>query len=119
VAEGKIQRKVQLEATQRGARVFRNQVGRYEVDGRWIQSGLCVGSSDLIGWTPVTIKPEDVGKQIAVFTALEIKTPRGKVSKDQQSFIAAVRTAGGMAGVVRSTEDLEGIIGSDGQAEKE
>ena len=31
--------------------------------GRWVQFGLCVGSSDFIGIKTIIVKPEDVGKK--------------------------------------------------------
>jgi len=63
-------------------RMFRNNIGRFKTpDGRNGQTGLCVGSSDLIGWTSKTITADDIGKTVAVFTAIEVKTPKGKVSK--------------------------------------
>ena len=38
-------------SAQLGMKLWRNQVGTYKLaDGRYISSGLCVGSSDLIGY---------------------------------------------------------------------
>ena len=94
-----------------GVRVFRNNVGTATTaDGRFIRFGLCNGSSDLIGWTEYLIQPEDVGRVVAVFTALEIKTKTGRATCQQQRFIEAVRNAGGIAGVVRSSEQALQII---------
>lgn len=73
---------------------------------RRVRAGLeCPGSGDLIGWTSVTITPEMVGKNIALFTSVEVKTDDGKPSYDQINFIANVQMAGGIAGIVRSPED--------------
>lgn len=88
-----------------GIRVFRNNVGTATTaDGRFIKFGLCPGSSDLIGWTEYVIQPEDVGHRVAVFTALEVKTPTGRVTCQQRNFIDAVRRAGGIAAIVRSPQ---------------
>lgn len=90
-----------------GARLFRNNVGcLQDKNGAWVTYGLCPGSSDLIGWTPVKIVPEMVGKNIAVFTAVEVKTIKGTVSKEQENFICIVEQSGGMAFVVRSEGQL-------------
>ena len=72
---------------------------------RPVKFGLCIGSSDLIGWTEITITPDMVGKKIAVFTAVEVKTERGKISKEQINFIKQVRKAGGYANVSRMVDD--------------
>lgn len=83
-------------------RIFRNNVGydRY----RRVKYGLCNGSADLIGWTPVTITPAHVGKTLAVFTAIEVKAPTGRVDQRQQVFLEAVREDGGIAVVGRDPE---------------
>ena len=44
--------------------------------------GLCVGSSDLIGW--ITLEGR------AIFVALEIKTDTGRTSHDQENFIKSL-----------------------------
>jgi hypothetical protein len=64
--------------------------------------GLCPGSSDLIGWF--------VFQGRAIFLALEVKTPKGKPTEEQINFIQQVRKAGGIAGVVRSVEDVEALL---------
>ena len=84
-----------------GARLFRNQVGKYELpDGRWLRSGLCVGSSDLIGWL-------HGGR----FLAVEVKQPGGKPTKEQEAFLAAVNAAGGLGILARSVEEFKNAIG--------
>ncbi len=66
--------------------------------------GLGVGTSDLIGWTPVTITKDMVGKQVAVFTALEGKRGRGRLTKEQEAFIDLVHRVGGFTGVFKTPE---------------
>jgi hypothetical protein len=69
------------------------------------------GQSDLGGWTEVTITPAMVGKQIAVFTAIETKrTTGGKASSDQLSFVDQVQRQGGIAGIANSVEAARKII---------
>jgi len=81
-------------------------------DARPLHAGLCEGSSDLIGWTEVTITPDMVGRKLAVFTALEVKTETGRVSEKQLNFIEVVAQAGGIAGIVRTPEGARTIIES-------
>ena len=69
---------------------------------RRISYGLEVGSSDLIGW--ITIEGR------AVFLALELKSPTGRPSKEQLNWIEQVKLAGGIAGIVRSPQDVEKLI---------
>ena len=111
-----------LRCSKLGARIFRNQVGQYRLarpncvpcqkHGRIIRSGLCVGSSDLIGWTLVTVTPEMVGRRIAVFTAIECKTTdrRSKTTTEQAAFLRVVQQHGGLACVARSVEDAEALL---------
>jgi hypothetical protein len=104
-------------------RIFRNNVGtgwtgkvihqgsRVIIENpRPLQAGLCQGSSDLIGWTTVEVTPEMVGKKIALFTAVEVKTPNGRISDEQVNFIQRVREAGGIAGAVRSEADAVSLL---------
>lgn len=79
-------------------------------DARPLAAGLCKGSSDLIGWTRVEITPEMVGQKIAVFTAIEIKTPGSQPTTEQVNFIVTVQDAGGIAGVARSEADAINIV---------
>lgn len=64
------------------------------------------GSSDLIGWTIVEITPEMVGKKLAVFTAVEVKTATGQESEDQAKFGALIERDGGIYILARSPEDF-------------
>lgn len=78
-----------------------------------LRAGLIKGSSDLIGWTTVEITPEMVGQKVAVFTAIEAKTGKTKISPEQQKFIDVVIESGGIAGVAKSVEDAVKIIKGD------
>lgn len=109
--ESETQDKIRQCAHEHGARLFRNNVGSLQdARGRYVQYGLCVGSSDLIGWTEVEITPDMVGKRVAVFTAIEVKAPKGKPTEAQNAFIDAVLRSGGRAGVARSDADFVQII---------
>jgi len=119
--EGAVIARILIEASSAGWRLFRNstgqawagrQVGETILGGgiravileapRRISFGLAVGSSDLIGWRPVTITPDMVGRTIAQFVALEAKSDGYKtVTEEQGAFLAAVARAGGYAAVAR------------------
>lgn len=109
--ESPLMRRVLLHASRLGMRLFRNQVGVYQLkDGRWLRSGLCVGSSDLIGWTPVVVTQEMVGKTVAVFTACETKAGRKQATDEQRQFIDTVTLSGGLAVVIRAEADVDTLI---------
>ena len=80
------------------------------VNARPFTTGLPPGFSDLFGLVPVTITADMVGQKVAVFTALEVKTPKGKPTTQQQAFIQAVNDNGGRAGVVRCAEDAVRVV---------
>lgn len=113
--EKDIERLIILHSSKIGSTMFKNNVGMYKDQrGNVIRYGLCNGSSDLIGWTPLTITPDMVGKRIAVFTAVEVKKDKhGKyqATKEQKAFISAVLNNGGFAGVADCLGDLERIVG--------
>ena len=92
-----------------GSKVLRLPGGKVVIqDARPVNFGLVKGGSDLIGWKSVTITPDMVGRQIAVFTAVEVKGPKTKITPEQTNFIDRVLSAGGLAGIARSpAEALE------------
>lgn len=122
--ESKLLKQIHVDFVDDTTRLFRNNVGTgfqgkhsFLEDGtlllqypRRIKFGLCVGSSDIIGFKSVTITPEMVGENVAVFCALETKSDDGKVTTDQSGFIEMVQTMGGLAGVVRESKDAEWIL---------
>ena len=108
---------IQLEASNRGYRLFRNNTGLGWVGksihiskpitmtlmpgdvvvraARPLHAGLVEGSSDLVGW-------DKTGR----FTAFEIKTPQGRLTPEQRNFLDAVNAAGGDGRCVRSIEEI-------------
>lgn len=99
--ETKLQQRIML-AVQGACKIFRNNVGFDAF--RKVRYGLCRGSSDLIGWTRYEIQPGDVGKHVAVFTALEIKLPKRYANAEQRNFLERVNQDGGI-GIVAKTEE--------------
>lgn len=83
LSEAAISNLVRLEATRKGARLWRNNVGAaYMRDGSFLRYGLANDSSslnsqlksaDLIGIRPVLITPQHVGQVIGQFISREIK----------------------------------------------
>lgn len=84
-SEAYAQSEVRIEASQRGCRLWRNNVGAgYGEDGSFMRWGLAndsaqvnakIKSADLIGIRPRVIQPEDVGKLVGQFLSREMKPP--------------------------------------------
>ena len=109
-SEQQIQQHIRLACSTGDTRLFRNNTGTLrDQHGRPVSFGLCKGSADLIGWRTVTITPDMVGQQVAVFTSIEVKTATGRVKPEQQQWLDAVQAAGGIAGVARSVEDAQAL----------
>ena len=98
--------------TRSDLRLFRNNTGTLPDPrtGRPVQFGLARGSADLIGLRTVTITPEMVGQQVAVFTSIEVKTPTGRATPEQKNWLHMVRRAGGIAGIARSVQDAKDLV---------
>lgn len=112
-SESTILRRILLACSRGATRLFRNNVGQAAVDGRIIRYGVAnPGGSDLIGWTSITIGPEHIGQQIAVFTAIEAKAAGGRPTGRQAAFLSAARQAGGIAAIAHSPEEALHAIAS-------
>lgn len=100
MTEAEIMRDIQVAISQAGHRVFRNNCGSLkDMRGQWVRFGIAnPGGSDLIGWT-------SSGR----FLAIEVKTATGRATDEQRQFIAAVRAAGGYAGIARTPEQAKDI----------
>jgi hypothetical protein len=111
VTEQQIQQNIRIACSNGDTRLFRNNTGTLkDANGRPVQFGLCKGSADLIGWRTVTVTPEMVGTQVAVFLSIEVKTATGRLRPEQQQWLDAVQAAGGIAGVARSVSDAEALL---------
>ena len=125
--ETKLQRNQMLALSDDGRLVFRNETARAWVGqvihksgdqvtlkgAQMLPFGLCVGSSDIIGITPLKITPEMVGTTVGVFSAWETKTKTGRPSPEQTKFIRAVHKFGGFAGIARTIKEALSIGGKD------
>ena len=129
MTESALYPKLQLLATQLGARLFRNNVAQGVVgnvthvqhvgaftlypgdcivrNARVLHAGLATGSADLIGWTPTIVQ----GEPVAVFTSVEVKPERGgRITQEQLSWRNTVNDAGGLAMIVRSEQEYEDAV---------
>ena len=115
--EAAVSNAIQLSLRGEPVRLLRNNVGGLkDRTGRFVAYGLgshggkvLRGPSDLIGWRTITITPDMVGRQVAVFAAVEVKD-RAKATPEQEQFIAQVQAAGGLAGVAHSVEEARAIL---------
>lgn len=97
--EHKIQNEIRT-AISPYALIFRINVGAGFVDGRYFSTGVPPGFSDLFG-----VRKSD-GK--AVF--IEVKTAKGRPSKQQTNFIKQMQSCGAVAGICRNAEDAVKLI---------
>lgn len=99
--EHSIQNAIRLELSKLGYCVFRANVGRFQTkDGRWFDTGLPRGFSDLFAVKDGRIY------------FLEVKTETGKPSAEQLNFIAVMRDRYGcVAEIVRSVDDAVRAVG--------
>ena len=134
LTEADVMALAQRAVTAEGGRVFRNNVGtgwqsRQKAlkvsrptdivmqpgdvllrGAQYIHFGLFKGSADEIGWRPVVITPEMVGRTIAQFVSLEYKATNGRVDADQQNWMEQVRGAGGLAAIVRDPAVVKSLF---------
>lgn len=110
--ESEVQREILLAAPSRQARLLRNNVGAFEdKTGRWVHYGVGgTGGSDTLGPTTIEITQEMVGRQVAVFTAIECKRIGKRATEEQDAFLAMVRSRGGIGAVCHSVEEFQGAI---------
>lgn len=108
--EADVQNLVRVEASQKGCRLWRNNVGAaYDENGNFFRFGLAnesakmnqvVKSADLIGIRPVLIQPSHVGTTIGQFVSREIKAPgwRYSGSEREQRQLAWARMVSALGG---------------------
>ena len=108
--ESALQSKIrQALAHEPGLCLWRNNSGVADYNGTKVRYGLIPGAADLIGMISITGLANWPGP-LARFIALEVKTRTGRVSKEQEMFLALVRRMGGFAAVVRSVDDARAAI---------
>jgi hypothetical protein len=99
--EHSIQNSIRLKLSELGYCVFRANVGRFQTkDGRWFDTGLPRGFSDLFAVKDGRIY------------FLEVKTETGRPSEEQLRFLAVMRDRYGcVAEIVRSVDDAVRAVG--------
>ena len=110
--ETQVQQELRVLAPHHDGHLWRNNSGALKDDrGNMVRYGLAndstrlnkvLKSSDLIGFTSLTIQPSDVGRRVAVFTAVEAKKPGWKAPTNeretaQATFLKLVHAGGGIA----------------------
>lgn len=100
MTEHEIQNSIRLKLSELGYAVFRANVGKFQTkDGRWFDTGLPKGFSDLFAI-----------KNGKIFF-LEVKTPTGKPTAEQFNFLAVMRDRYGcVTGIVRSVEEAVKLV---------
>jgi hypothetical protein len=121
ISEAAISNRVRLEASKRGCRLWRNNVGAATMeDGSFVRYGLAndsakvnavIKSADLIGIRPLLIEPWMVGHTVGQFVSREIKKSNWRYTgndreKAQMSWALLVLSFGGDAAFATSEGTL-------------
>jgi hypothetical protein len=90
-------------------KLWRNNCGQMQAkNGQWVRYGIAnPGGSDLIGYLPVIITAEHVGRTLAVFVAIEAKSSDGRLRPEQQQFLKVASELGAIVCVAKSEADAE------------
>lgn len=100
MTEQDIQNSIRIKLSEIGFAVFRANVGKIKLsDGRWFDTGLPKGFSDLFA-----VKDGKI-------YFIEVKKPGGKIRPEQESFIEMMKTRYGCsAGIVYSAEEAVRLV---------
>lgn len=100
MTEQDIQNEIRLRLSELGYAVFRTNVGKRKcTDGRWFSTGLPKGHPDLYAV-----------KNGRIYY-IEVKTPTGRASPEQEKFLTVMRDRYGCcAGIARSVEEAEELV---------
>lgn len=119
--EAYVQSLIRLEASKKGKRLWRNNVGAgYLTDNTFVRFGLAndspavnkmMKSGDLIGIEPIVITLDLVGSTIGRFMSYEVKRPGWKYTgsaheKAQMHWVNLIMSLGGRAAIVSGPGSL-------------
>ena len=128
--EAKATINVRARASEWGMKMFRNNSGmlpnpdtgvpvRFGLGNESAKLNKELKSGDLVGYSEITVTPEMVGKKIAVFTNIEVKS-LGFIIKDvynknsrefaQNEFNKLITSANGIAGFASSAQDVDNLV---------
>lgn len=99
MSEGDLVRAIIDALTLRGATVWRCNSGKVRVRGAYLTLAP-EGTPDVIGYT-----------RHGRFVGIEVKLPKGRVTKEQLDWHAAARAHGAIAGVAYCVEDALEMVG--------
>jgi hypothetical protein len=134
-SEAATQARLRVLAPQLGAALWRNNNGackevREDADGNVVPTGRVIRyglgndskkindvwkSSDLVGPTPILIRPEHVGRIVGVYTAAEVKHPGWKRPENdrdraQEAHLITVCQLGGLGMFVTHESQYHGYV---------
>lgn len=101
MSEHDVQNSIRLELSRLGIPCFRVNVGKVRTaDGRWFDTGVPKGFSDLFGF-----------RQDGQVFFIEVKNETGKAREEQIRFMELMRDKGAIAGIARSVDEALELIG--------
>ncbi len=124
-SEAATQARLRVEAPKIGGMLLRNNNGAYEsTPDSWTRYGLgndskklntVWKSSDLIGPTPIVIKPCHLNMTLGIFTAVEVKhpgwtKPENDRDRAQEAFLVSVCQHGGLGMFVTHESQYNGYV---------
>jgi hypothetical protein len=116
-SESRQQSLIRMEAPRYRMQLFRNNVGgqgrlRWGLANDSEKQNKLLKSADLIGWTTVTVTPDMIGQDVAIFTSIECKEEDWSFGKDiereeaQLNWLELVVAGGGKAMFATRPGDL-------------
>lgn len=99
-SENLIQQEILMAISKEGHKVFRSNAGKIKTEAGYYISLFPKGFPDLCGWR------KDDGK----FFAIEVKTPKGRLRKEQKKFAEFAEKEPIIYGVARSAEQAVDIL---------
>jgi len=127
-SEKRVEQNLVLHAVKSKCLLFKNNIGSayrgkpMKLNGKQILTNIMFlrfglgnikGGSDQIGITTIKITKDMIGKEVGVFTAIEVKKDKNGsygATGEQRSFLKMVKERGGISGICDSNDDFDKII---------